>query len=162
MRLDFDILRQGSDNNILHVCGPEYDRECGGTCGPSRQSRPSSPKPMVSSSQSVNSVNSCTVRAYLPSLALRSGFLKILQSALRVKEDGLGAFGIPCHSYIFLNCPTHKRNSAQPFGDESLEYIRLANQRLVVGDSCYQHFSTMLMSMFLLIFGFGSVSVAIH
>ena len=89
---------------------------------------------MISSSQGVDS---WTVTAYLPSLALKSGFLKLLQSALRVKEDGLGAFGIPCHSYIFLNCPTHKRNSAQPFGDESLEYIVLANQRLV-GDSCFQ------------------------
>lgn len=89
---------------------------------------------MISSSQGVDS---WTVTAYLPSLALRSGFLKLLQSALRVKEDGLGAFGLPCHSYIFLNCPTHKRNSAQPFGDESLEYIVLANQRLV-GDSCFQ------------------------
>lgn len=57
----------------------------------------------------------------------RSGFLKLLQGALRVRPDGLGAFGIPCGSYIFLNCPTHKRTPSQPFGDESLDYVCAAN-----------------------------------
>lgn len=57
----------------------------------------------------------------------RSGFLKLLQLALRVRPDGLAAFGIPCGSYIFLNCPTHQRRADNPFGNEKLEYVSLAN-----------------------------------
>ena len=59
--------------------------------------------------------------------APRSGFLKLLQQALRVRPDGLAAFGVPCWSYIFLNCPTHKRCPERPFGDENLAYVRAAN-----------------------------------
>ena len=59
--------------------------------------------------------------------APRSGFLKLLQQALRVRPDGLAAFGVPCSSYIFLNCPTHKRCPERPFGDENLAYVRAAN-----------------------------------
>lgn len=57
-----------------------------------------------------------------------NGFLKLLQMALRVRPDGLASFGIPCGSYVFLNLPTHKRTAENPFGDESLEYVSLANQ----------------------------------
>lgn len=58
---------------------------------------------------------------------LRSGFLKLLQQALRVKQNGLASLGIPCGSYIFLNCPTHKRSEANPFGNETLGYVATAN-----------------------------------
>lgn len=61
---------------------------------------------------------------------LRGGWLKLLQQALRVRPDGVGAFGIPCGSYIFLNSPTHKRDASNPFGDESFAYIRTANEFL--------------------------------
>lgn len=74
--LDFDILRKGTDNDVLST----------------------------------------------------SGFLKLLQQALRVRPDGFAGFGIPCGSYIFLNCPTHQRSAAQPFGNEDLRYIQIANQ----------------------------------
>ena len=57
----------------------------------------------------------------------RSGFLKLLQQALRVRPDGLAAFGIPCSSYIFLNSPTHRRTPDTPFGNESLDYVSIAN-----------------------------------
>ena len=57
----------------------------------------------------------------------RSGFLKLLQQALRVRPDGLAAFGIPCGSYIFLNSPTHCRTPDTPFGNESLGYVSTAN-----------------------------------
>ena len=57
----------------------------------------------------------------------RRGFLKLLQQALRVRPDGLGAFGIPCGSYIFLNCPTHLRSEERPFGNEDLPYVAVAN-----------------------------------
>ena len=58
----------------------------------------------------------------------RNGFLKLLQMALRVRQDGLATFGIPCGSYVFLNLPTHQRTPECPFGDESKEYVALANQ----------------------------------
>lgn len=57
----------------------------------------------------------------------RCGFLKLLQQALRVRPDGLAAFGIPCGSYIFLNCPTHCRTPDNPFGNENLGYASTAN-----------------------------------
>ena len=57
----------------------------------------------------------------------RQGYLKLIQQALRVRPDGLGAFDIPCGSYIFLNSPTHQRDAEQPFGNEDLHYIQVAN-----------------------------------
>ncbi len=65
-------------------------------------------------------ISSCTY--------LRSGFLKLVQMALRVKPDGLASFGIPCGSYIFLNCLTHQRSEHSPFGNEDREYVRTANK----------------------------------
>ena len=44
-----------------------------------------------------------------------------------MKADGVGSFGIPCGSYIFLNSPTHKRSASSPFGDESRDYVQTAN-----------------------------------
>ena len=57
----------------------------------------------------------------------RNGFLKLLQEALRVRPDGLAAFGVPCGSYIFLNSPTHQRNPTNPFGNEERGYVCTAN-----------------------------------
>lgn len=47
-----------------------------------------------------------------------------------MRPDGLGAFGIPCGSYIFLNSPTHQRDDLHPFGREDLQYVQLANESL--------------------------------
>ena len=57
----------------------------------------------------------------------RSGFLKLLQQALRVRPEGLAAFGIPCSSFVFMNAATHMRTESTPFGNIELDYIVVAN-----------------------------------
>ena len=59
----------------------------------------------------------------------RSGFLKLLQQALRVRPEGLGAFGVPCSSFVFMNSATHMRSESSPYGNIELDYVVVANMR---------------------------------
>ncbi|CAL1164269.1 unnamed protein product [Cladocopium goreaui] len=46
------------------------------------------------------------------------GFLRLVQMALRVVEDGVAHGGPPCSSFIWLNRGTSKRSAARPMGDQ--------------------------------------------
>ena len=170
-RLDFDILRQGQDNDITTTLGPRSTIEqrvevlggykakplfegrrpqlpnaysnthaswfnriediCTSMLGPIQ---PISTLIVINVSESnvwFANARGCQMASgpisNLPPWRQRHGYLKLIQQALRVRPDGLGAFGIPCGSYIFLNSPTHQRDAAHPFGNEDLGYIQVAN-----------------------------------
>lgn len=119
-RLDFDILTRGQDNDITTTPGSHfYEIACGRGSTVLSLYGPNSP------SQSISGL--CHILMELCQFMPRSGFLKMLQGALRVRPDGLAAMGIPCGSYIFMNCPTHKRTAANPFGNEALPHVATAN-----------------------------------
>ena len=61
--------------------------------------------------------------------ALRSGFCQAIQGVLRVKEDGLVAFGPPCGSYAWINRSTSGRRPEKPYGFEHKPYVERASMR---------------------------------
>ena len=44
------------------------------------------------------------------------GFLYAIRQVLRVKEDGLSFWGLPCDSFGFMSSPGHQRTWRNPFG----------------------------------------------
>ena len=60
----------------------------------------------------------------------RIGFISAARSILKLRPGALATAGVPCGSYIFLNCPTSGRRRDTPLGREHLPYIMTANKHL--------------------------------
>ena len=58
---------------------------------------------------------------------LRPGFLKVVQGALRIVEDGACHGGPPCSSFIWLNKGTSKRSMKNVMGDLSQRTVVESN-----------------------------------
>ena len=55
------------------------------------------------------------------------GFFLTLREVLRARDGGLVSAGIPCASYVFMSLGTSCRSDDKPYGDESREFVKLAN-----------------------------------
>ena len=55
------------------------------------------------------------------------GFLFAVRQVLRVKEGGLGYWGLPCNSFSFMARSLHQRSTSQPFGCNHYQFVVTGN-----------------------------------
>ncbi|CAE7606159.1 unnamed protein product, partial [Symbiodinium sp. KB8] len=60
-------------------------------------------------------------------LTTTAGFLKLIKSALRLKEGGLLWLANPCHMHVWMSSSVHKRGPEQPWGDVTLPSVCTSN-----------------------------------
>ena len=58
------------------------------------------------------------------------GFITALSWGARIRENGLCSWGTVCSSWVWLSRQMSRRSVLKPFGDESREFVRLANQQV--------------------------------
>lgn len=56
--------------------------------------------------------------------------MRLVQLALRVREDGLVHGGPPCSSWVWVNRHTSQRCVDNPEGNSSVESVAMANEIL--------------------------------
>ena len=72
---------------------------------------------------------------------LRGGFLRAVQQALRVVEDGACHAGPPCSSWVWLNRGTSQRTVESVMGDLDQPSVVQSNEKLalVLGQPVFMH-----------------------
>lgn len=55
------------------------------------------------------------------------GFLFAVRQVLRVKEGGLGYWGLPCNSFSLMARSLHQRSTSQPFGCNHYQFVVTGN-----------------------------------
>ena len=66
--------------------------------------------------------------------------MRLVQLALRVREDGLVHGGPPCSSWVWVNRHTSQRCVDNPEGDSSVESVAMANEILAGIVSVYIYY----------------------
>ena len=55
------------------------------------------------------------------------GLVNACKLAIRVRQGGLMAFGLPCNSHSFMSSSIHRRSEENPFGDEFQSLVVCGN-----------------------------------